>query len=127
MNPNATGFLLILEIIMKQKKKFDAEALDAKRPRYDPDTEGYGSTKDWRRAFGERMGLEEALEVMAGRGPRAILEVSENAGPADIQKAYRKLARQYHPDRILETGYTEQFARAKFQEIQAAYVILGGK
>ena len=78
-------------------------------------------------AFRERMCLEEALEVMAGRGPRAILEVSENAGPADIQKAYRKLARQYHPDRILETGYTEQFARAKFQEIQAAYVILGGK
>lgn len=47
------------------------------------------------------------------------LNVSENASADEIKKAYRKLARQYHPD-INKTPEAE----AKFKEINAAYEIL---
>jgi len=48
------------------------------------------------------------------------LEVSENATEAEIKKAYRKLARKYHPDVCKEASCEE-----KFKEINAAYEILG--
>ncbi|MDD2906220.1 MAG: DnaJ C-terminal domain-containing protein [Sulfurimonas sp.] len=50
------------------------------------------------------------------------LEISENANEAEIKKAYRKLARQYHPDINKEAG-----AEDKFKEINAAYEILSDK
>jgi len=47
------------------------------------------------------------------------LEVSENASAEEIKKAYRKLARKYHPDVNKEAG-----AEDKFKEINAAYEVL---
>lgn len=47
------------------------------------------------------------------------LGVSKNASTDDIKKAYRRLARQYHPDINKESG-----AEEKFKEINAAYEIL---
>ena len=47
------------------------------------------------------------------------LGISQNASSDDIKKAYRKLARQYHPDINKEKG-----AEEKFKEINAAYEIL---
>ena len=50
------------------------------------------------------------------------LEISESASEAEIKKAYRKLARQYHPDVNKDKG-----AEEKFKEINAAYEILSDK
>lgn len=50
------------------------------------------------------------------------LEVSSSASEAEIKKAYRKLARQYHPDVNKDPG-----AEDKFKEINAAYEILSDK
>lgn len=50
------------------------------------------------------------------------LEVSSSATEAEIKKAYRKLARQYHPDVNKDPG-----AEDKFKEINAAYEILSDK
>jgi molecular chaperone DnaJ len=49
-----------------------------------------------------------------------VLGVSRNAPVAEIKKAYRRLARKYHPD--LNPG--DKSAEAKFKEIQGAYSIL---
>jgi molecular chaperone DnaJ len=49
----------------------------------------------------------------------AILGVNRDATPDDIKRAYRKLARQYHPDINSEPG-----AQEKFKEINAAYEVL---
>lgn len=49
-----------------------------------------------------------------------ILGVTREASEQDIKKAYRKLARDYHPDR--NPGDTE--AERKFKEVQAAYEVL---
>ena len=47
------------------------------------------------------------------------LEVSENASADEIKKAYRKLARKYHPD-----VNKDPKAEDKFKEINAAYEVL---
>jgi len=50
------------------------------------------------------------------------LGVSSGTSDADIKKAYRKLARQYHPDVNKDPG-----AEDKFKEINAAYEVLSDK
>ncbi|MBN2768408.1 MAG: DnaJ domain-containing protein [Campylobacterales bacterium] len=47
------------------------------------------------------------------------LDVSENASADEIKKAYRKLARKYHPDINKDPA-----AQEKFKEINAAYEVL---
>lgn len=51
------------------------------------------------------------------RDPYQVLGVSKDASTDDIKKAYRKLAREHHPDR---TGGDD----TKFKEINAAHAIL---
>jgi len=48
------------------------------------------------------------------------LEVNENATAAEIKKAYRTLAKKYHPD-MNKSPQAEE----KFKEINAAYEVLG--
>jgi len=50
------------------------------------------------------------------------LEINDNASEAEIKKAYRKLARKYHPDVNKEAS-----AEDKFKEINSAYEILSDK
>ena len=51
-----------------------------------------------------------------------ILGVPENASQAEIKKAFRKLAFQYHPD---TNPGNEQEAAERFKEINEAYGVLG--
>jgi hypothetical protein len=48
-----------------------------------------------------------------------VLEVAEDASESDIKKSFRKLAREWHPDKNPEKG-----AREKFQKIAKAYETL---
>lgn len=52
--------------------------------------------------------------------PYEILGVAENASDSDIRDAYRRLARQYHPDNC-NTDFERQMAEKRMQEVNQAY------
>jgi curved DNA-binding protein len=56
---------------------------------------------------------------MSGRDYYKILGISREAKQEEIQRAYRKLARKYHPD-----GKKNKEAGEKFKEINEAYEVL---
>jgi curved DNA-binding protein len=51
-----------------------------------------------------------------------VLGVEKNATEKEIQKAYKSLAKKYHPDVSKDKG-----SDAKFKEINEAYEVLGDK
>ena len=53
----------------------------------------------------------------------SILGVSKDATADDLKRAYRKLAKQYHPD-AQHTEEDKKNAEAKFKEINEAYSVL---
>lgn len=58
---------------------------------------------------------------MSKRDPYTVLGLSRSASHEEIKKAYRRLARQYHPD----VNKNSKVSEAKFKEISEAYDILG--
>ncbi len=57
------------------------------------------------------------------RDPYDVLGVSRKATDAEIKKAFRALAKKHHPD----THANDPKAVKRFQEISAAYELLGDK
>jgi molecular chaperone DnaJ len=60
------------------------------------------------------------MELAGGKDLYAILGVGEKATPQEIKKAYRKLAKQHHPD----SNPGKPHSAEKFKEINEAYSIL---
>lgn len=54
------------------------------------------------------------------RDPYTVLGVSKSADAAEVKKAFRKLAKKYHPDQSKEPK-----AKERFTEVNGAYEILG--
>ena len=51
-----------------------------------------------------------------------ILEIDKSVSDADVKKAYRKMAKKHHPDKLQGLGEEHlKGAQEKFQNIQAAY------
>jgi len=57
---------------------------------------------------------------MAGKDYYDILGVNENASESDIKRAYRSLAKKYHPD----ANPGDSSAEARFKDISEAYSVL---
>lgn len=55
------------------------------------------------------------------RDPYDVLGVPKSASPAEIKKAYRQLAKKFHPDRNKDDAK----AKERFAEINSAYEIVG--
>src|SRR6202011_4631891 len=58
--------------------------------------------------------------MAARRDPYSVLGVDKKASAAEIKKAYRKLARQYHPDRNPDDAKAEE----RFKEVSEAHDVL---
>lgn len=57
---------------------------------------------------------------MSKRDYYEVLQISNDAAPGEIKKAYRKLAHKHHPDR----NPNDDSAESKFKEVAEAYEIL---
>jgi DnaJ-related protein SCJ1 len=77
---------------------------------------GYGHGRG---GYGGRGGHQKK-EVIEKKDLYKILDLTRRAGKDDIKKNYRKLTREYHPDRNPDF-------REKFQDISEAYEILSDR
>ncbi|XP_010920872.1 dnaJ protein P58IPK homolog A [Elaeis guineensis] len=68
------------------------------------------------------MRAEKSLKLSKRKDWYKILGVSRTASIAEIKRAYKKLALQWHPDKNVDN---REEAEAKFREIAAAYEVLG--
>lgn len=68
------------------------------------------------------MRAEKALKLSKRKDWYKILGVSKTASVAEIKRAYKKLALQWHPDKNADN---REEAENKFREIAAAYEVLG--
>ena len=51
-----------------------------------------------------------------------ILEIEKGADPQAIKRAYRKMAKKFHPDKVQHLGKEHQKgAEEKFRKVQEAY------
>lgn len=74
-----------------------------------------------------RVGLHDFESIMAmfiksADNAYKILEIERNATDDEVKKAYRTMAKKYHPDRVVtEDEAIKRGAEEKFKEVQKAY------
>ena len=66
-------------------------------------------------------GAEEFRREWFDKDYYGVLGVPKNASPAEIKKAYRKLAQKHHPDANPGNAAAEE----RFKEVSAAYDVVG--
>ena len=88
--------------------------------------QSYGGYEGYQQTHGGYQGESQASLI---KKYSQVLGVSEDANLAEIKKAYRKLAKEYHPDKFAAENMPEQyveFANKKIAEINEAYEYLKG-
>ena len=115
---------LARNILLRKKTKYDEADLDSQKDR---DYEKYHS--DWtdEDIFGSRKSTINAKEFREMYNDKSlpdyysILNISDNASSLEIKNQYRKLAKQFHPDRNKDSS------EKKMAEINSAYEVLSDK
>ena len=87
---------------------------------YDPMKDGFGTADQWRTALIDRMGLEQALNVLGEIDPLKFFDLTAHATWEQIEKRYRTLAMETHPDKHPDNPNAEE----DFKKVQAAFEIL---
>ncbi|RDY59983.1 TerB family tellurite resistance protein [Flagellimonas nanhaiensis] len=63
-----------------------------------------------------------AMFIKSADNAYKILEIERSATDDEVKKAYRKMAKKYHPDRVVtENEAIRKGAEEKFKEVQKAY------
>jgi hypothetical protein len=70
----------------------------------------------------------EKRKTREPKDPYTVLGVPKGASAEAVREAYRRLANQYHPDKVIHLGHEfKDLAELRFKEIQAAYQELKSK
>ena len=115
---------LARNVILRKKTKYDDAELDSKKDR---DYEKYHSDWTEEEIFGSRKSTIDAKEIHEMYNKKSlpnyylILGLTNNASPIEIKNQYRKLAKQYHPDK------SKSSSEEKMTDINKAYEILSDK
>jgi len=113
-SPNGIGGLSALGDALIGLEKFD-EAVNVWRQAAQQDQQNQALREGLARA-------EAALKQSKTKNYYKILGVARSANEREIKRAYRKLALEFHPDKVKEAE--REAAELKFQEIAEAYEIL---
>ena len=81
-----------------------------------------GKRQGWKSIYDE---IVKALDPKGEANARRVLGVTETTTEKEIKQIYKKLAREWHPDRY--RGDNKKEAEQKFMEIAEAYEILTSK
>lgn len=66
-----------------------------------------------------------AMFVKSADNAYKILEIEKSATDDEVKRAYRKMAKKYHPDRVVtQNEAIRKGAEEKFKEVQKAYEII---
>ena len=67
----------------------------------------------------------KAMFIKSADNAYKILEIEKSASDEDVKKAYRHMAKKYHPDKVItEDEAIKKGAEDKFKEVQKAYEII---
>ena len=115
---------LARHIILRKKTSYDDIKLDSKKNR---DYEKYHSEWSEEEIFGSHKSNTEAKEFREMYNDNSlpnyylVLGLTNDSSQAEIKNQYRKLAKQYHPDRNKDSS------EEKMAEINKAYEVLSDK
>jgi len=115
---------LARHIILRKKTSYDNVKLDSKKDR---DYEKYHSEWSEEEIFGSRKNNTDAKEFREMYNDNSlpnyylILGLTNDSSQDEIKSQYRKLAKQYHPDR------NKNSSEEKMAEINKAYEVLSDK
>ena len=121
-----TGIFIYLarHIILRKKTSYDDAILDSKKDR---DYEKYHSEWSEEEVFGSHKRNTEAKEFREMYNDNSlpnyylVLGLTNDSSSSEIKNQYRKLAKQYHPDRNKDSS------EEKMAQINKAYEILSDK
>lgn len=64
----------------------------------------------------------KAMFISESESSYKILEIPKSSSDAEVKKAYRKMVKKYHPDKLIGLGDEhEKMGKQKFQKVQKAY------
>ena len=115
---------LARHIILRKKTSYDDVKLDSKKDR---DYEKYHSEWSEEELFGSRKVNTDAKEFREMYSNNSlpnyylVLELTNDSSQVEIKNQYRKLAKQYHPDRNKDSS------EKKMAQINKAYEVLSDK
>ena len=126
VNPPSAGIFIYLarHIILRKKTSYDNVKLDSKKDR---DYEKYHSDWSEEEIFGSRKQNTDAKEFREMYNDNSlpnyylILGLTNDSSQSEIKNQYRKLAKQYHPDRNKDSS------EEKMAQINKAYEVLSDK
>ena len=68
------------------------------------------------------MFIQETRGGKSAYNPYKVLEIEQDATNEEVKKAYRRMAKKYHPDKVISESETiRKGAEEKFKQVQLAY------